>query len=429
LALLPPPTARAHGEPPEALSVVATDADGPNLVRLNEGLALRTGDAWRYLCPALWSEDAVVPALSIPDGPAVIGAGSGLLLVSPDGAVTRHPDAAATGRVLALAASAGGLFALRQTGDLYQVLRVDADRVDVVFGGIEPWDDLAASDDSLQLVRLEGNQLRELRLSLSGETLAELDAVAPAATVAVLARLAGGVPYALVLTSSLAGEIGRIEGDGWRSFVSGRVLAGPVQTASGSWFVAAEGQLARFDGERSAPLGDTSSVTCLRTHVGLDYACSDRGLRALARAGLAASLFALEELRPPALERVPEAQRDACTLQWQRYEIDLRAAGLRPSAQDAGMAEGVPDASGESDAAQPRADAGDRASHRGGGCAIAAESTSAATVFPLAALALWLGFGRRSRSTRARRTRASPQQSIRRLRTDRPRPCRRRRTS
>jgi len=406
-------TARAHGEPPEALSVVASDADGPSLVRLNEGLAMRTADGWRYLCPALWGEDAVAPALSIPGGPAVIGAGSGLLLVSPQGAVTRHPDARAPGRVLELAASAGGLFALRQSGDLHQVVRVDRDAVEVLFGDTRPWDDLAAADDSLQLVRLDRDQLRELRLSLTGDALAEHTAAAPAASVAMLARLAGGVAYALVLTSSLAGELGRIEEGTWRPLVTGRLLAGPIETGGG-WFVAADGELARFEDERMLPLDGAPRATCLRSQGELDYACSDRGLRALAPSGLAAWLFELSELGPPDLDRVPEEQRETCTLQWQRYEIDLRAAGIRPSGHDAGAPPLEPDAGAEHDAGQERSDAGQRARRGGDGCAIAAAGRPREpTAFPLVALALLLAY--RSRLTRPR--------------TDRPRPCRRRRTS
>ncbi len=393
--------------------MVASDADGPSVVRLNEGLAMRAADGWRYLCPALWGEDAVAPALSIPDGPAVIGGGSGLLLVSPQGAVTRHPDGAAAGRVLALAASAGGLFALRQSGDLYQVLRVDRDEVAVLFGDTRPWDDLAAGDDSLQLVRLDRDQLRELHLSLAGDTLAEHTAAAPAASVAMLARLEGDAAYALVLTSSLAGELGRIEQGAWRPLVTGRLLAGPIETAGG-WFVAADGELGRFDDERMLPLDEAARATCLRSHGELDYACSDRGLRALAPSGLAGWLFELGELGPPDLDRVPQEQRETCTLQWQRYEVDLRAVGIRPSGPDAGASPREPDAGAEHDAGQERSDAGERMTHRaGGGCAIAAGRAREATAFPLAALALLLAY-------RARLTR---------LRTDRLRPCRRRRTS
>lgn len=361
-ALRPVSFARAHGDPPEALGAVASDADGASLVRLNEGLALRTAEGFRYLCPALWEEDAIVPADSIPGGPAVIGAASGLWLVSAQGSVSRHPDPAAAGRVLALAASAGGLFALLQSGDLYQVLRVEAERVAVLFGGTQPWDDLAASERSLQLVRLLSGHVYEQRLSLTGDAIAQDDAAVAADAAAVFARLAGDVGYAIVLRSSLAAELGRIEDGSWRSLRTGHVLAGPVETAAGERFVAVDGELARFDDEVGQPLDEPASVTCLRRHFELAYACSDRGLRALSPSGLGDSLFELADLGPPDLAQIPRDQRDACWLQWQRYEVDLRSVGIMPRAPDSADG-GAPDAgarpAGERPDAGAPSDAGD----------------------------------------------------------------------
>jgi hypothetical protein len=393
LALRLASSARAHGEPPEALSLVARDRDEARLVRLNEGLALRTAEGFRYLCPALWGEDAVVPAHAIPGGSAVIGAGSGLLLVSAEGAVERHPDPSAAGRVLALAASADGLFALRESGDLHQVLRVHEDRVQVLFGGTQLWDDLAASDQGLQLVRLSGGRLLELRLSLSGDTIAEDGAPVPEGSAAALARLVGDVGYAVLLTSSLTAELGRIEQGRWRLIQAGQAVGGPVVTAAGDGYVAVDGELARFDEQRPLPLGEGAVVRCLRRHFELAYACSDRGLRELAADGLGASLFELDELGPPDLAQLPEDRREACTLQWQRYVIDLRAVGITPR----GL--GGPDA-GASDAG-PRpdpADAGKPPRWRAddGGCsAVAARGSDAYGTVAIAALAFLLRARRR----------------------------------
>jgi hypothetical protein len=384
---------RAHGEPPEALSLALRDRDGARLVRLNEGLAVRAGEGFRYLCPALWAEDAVVPAHAIPGGSAVIGAGSGLMLVSAEGAVERHPDPLAAGRVIALAASAAGLFALRESGDLHQVLRVHEDRVQVLFGITQVWEDLAASDESLQLVRLSAGRLHELRLSLSGETIAEDSAPVPEGTAGVLARLSGDVGYVVVLTSSLTAELGRVERGSWRPIQAGVSVGGPVETAAGNRFVAVDGELARFEHERGQPLGEAAFVRCLRRHFELAYACSDRGLRELAADGLGASLFELDELGPPDLAQVPDDLHEACALQWQRYVIDLRAVGITPpslgGASDAGARPDTPDA-GE----PPRRPADD-------GCsAVAVPRSDAYTTMAIAALLL--ARARRRRPTRER---------------------------
>ena len=384
---LEPPPARAHGEPPEVLSLVERDGDGARIVRLNEGLALRTAQGFRYLCPALWGEDAVAPAHALPDGGVVIGTGSGLWRIAEDGSVEPHPDPAAAGRVIALAASGNELFALRYRGDAYQVLQVHEDRVQVLFGSVSAFDDLAADGEALQLVGLAGGRLHELRLSFAGDVLSENEAGAPPGAVAALARLAGGTGYALVLTSALSAELGRIADGSWRVLASGRLLGGPVETAEGARFVAVDGELARLDGDSLAPFGDAARVTCLRRHFEFPYACSDYGLRALSPDGLGASLFELEDLGPPELARIPAEQRQSCELQWQRYAVDLRAIGITPRAVGGSPDGGASDAGAAGDAAPPPRAGGAGQGTSDGGCSIAAAGGAAGPFGPALVLA------------------------------------------
>jgi hypothetical protein len=51
-----PIAALAHGGPPSAFALIAGNTDGPIVTLLNEGLALKRGAAWSYLCPSLWGE-------------------------------------------------------------------------------------------------------------------------------------------------------------------------------------------------------------------------------------------------------------------------------------------------------------------------------------------------------------------------------------
>lgn len=333
--------ARAHGsDPAQALSVVAADAHGPSVVRLNEGLTVRRPEGWRFVCPVLWGEDAVVPAQAMPGGAVLIGASSGLFVMGEDGSVARHADPAATGRVIALAASAAGLFALHAQG-AYELLSVQANTVRVLWSDTRAWADLAAGDGFVSLMRTENDQLHELRLSPQGALLAEHSALLAAGASGVRVRLTGSVSYALVLSSTLTAELGRIEQGAWLSLQRAGAIAGPIETAGGPRMLALDGALARFDGEQLAPLAEPARVTCLGRWLDLGYACSEGDLRALDADGLGALLFGLEMLLEPDLERVPEAAREACTLQWQRYRIDLLRRGITPRALDAGVAAGA----------------------------------------------------------------------------------------
>ena len=51
-----PAEVRAHFGPAAVKSVVAMEAGELTILRLNEGLAIRRGDAWRYVCPASWGD-------------------------------------------------------------------------------------------------------------------------------------------------------------------------------------------------------------------------------------------------------------------------------------------------------------------------------------------------------------------------------------
>jgi hypothetical protein len=326
----------AHGgDPAQALSIVASDAQGPVVVRLNEGLAVRRPEGFRYVCPVLWGEEEAVPALSIPGGPALIGASTGLFILGSDGSVTRHPDPAAAGRVITLAASQHGLWALR-AGTLFEVIEVRADTLRVLWSDIQRWEDMALTTEAATLLRLDSGRLVEQRLPLAGGAPTESKVALTTNAANVRARSAGDASYALLLTNTLMSELGRIEDERWHVLLRAGTVAGPIETKEGQRFVALDGVLARFDDEQLSPLAETARVSCLGRTGELSYACVASGLRALRAAGLGESLFALEDLRAPDLSQVAEAERAACSLQWQRYTVDLLRLGIKPSSIDAG---------------------------------------------------------------------------------------------
>jgi hypothetical protein len=348
----------AHGaETPQALSIVASDALGPSLVRLNEGFAVRRPEGFRYLCPALWGEDSVALAQSIAGGAAVIGASSGLLLLTAEGSVERHPDPAASGHVIALASTAQRTYALR-AHDGYELLEVHSEAVRVLWRDAQPWEDMAVSSGFVVLMRVAAGRLFERRLSLEGAPISEREAQVMPNTSNVRVRTSGATSYALLLSSSLQAELGRISESGWLSVRSASTIAGPIETSSGAGFAAIDGALSRFEGQLFSPLNEPARVSCLGQGFGLSYACADGGLRALDERGLGSPLFALDMLVEPDLSRVPERDRATCALQWQRFTIDLLRVGITPRSAPASTSDAGADAGSTGGESADSSDAG-----------------------------------------------------------------------
>ncbi len=320
------------------MSIVATDAQGPTIIRLNEGLALRRPDGFRFVCPARWGDDAVVPMQAIPGGPAVIGASGGLYLMHADGTLLPHPAPEAKGRVLALAATPGTVLALR-AAEQRELLEVRAETVRVLWRDSEPWEDLAVGPDFVSLARVSDRRVNLLRLSLGGDALAEFSAPLSNAFANVRLRALGSDLYTVLITSSLTFQLGRVAPESWFTLATAQNIAGPIEVAAGARFAAVDGVLARLDAERVVALDETSTISCLGRVGELSYACGEVGVRRLEASGLGSSLFELSALREPDLTSVPEAERATCMLQWQRYTVDLLRAGIQPGSLDAGVAD------------------------------------------------------------------------------------------
>ena len=77
--------ARAHIGPAAVKAVLAMEAGAPSLLWLNEGLAVRRGDAWHYVCPSLWGDAEMGDAVPLEGGPVLIGANTGVWLFQADG--------------------------------------------------------------------------------------------------------------------------------------------------------------------------------------------------------------------------------------------------------------------------------------------------------------------------------------------------------
>ena len=323
----------AHGLPPAAVAVVAQDAQGPRIVRLTAGLALRESDGdYRFVCPNAWGDVDSLPAYALPDEPAVVLSSSGLWLLQDDGSVTRHPDARADGYAFDLAAQGDKLFVLRthdRTGS--EIIEVSATQVKSLWRDAALWTSLSAGSDFLAVARLtQDDRLAQKRLTPRGEVLSSNEGQAPAGTVNVLAR---GVGNELFLTLAFNGgrHLGRLDDSGWKPVQSANAaIAGPVQLEEGGVYLALDGSLARLDSSALAPLEAASStpLSCLGCYGTQCYACTRDGLKALEASGLGATTFELSKLVRPRVEGMSDEDAARCELQWEHFRFDLLAFGV-----------------------------------------------------------------------------------------------------
>jgi MYXO-CTERM domain-containing protein len=363
--------AAAHGAPPAALSILDRDARGPRMVRLTGGLAQRdaAGGSYRMICPAAWGDDLALPAISLSSGSTVIAGGQGLMLLARDGVASAHPDPLAAGPSSDLARLGDQIFALRTRAGRSELLAVDASHVTLMFSDSAPWSSLAATEDSIGLQRLEDGRLEQLRLAADGTQLGRESAPAPMNATFVSARATGRELYALVGTA-FGRELGRIEADRFQPLATAEAtIAGPVELADGRLLVAIDSIVSELaDGDRALrPLADLPPVSCL-ARTGADaYACTREGVIALAGDVVGAELFQLARLQPPDLQRVAEAQRALCGLQWEHFRFELLTIGIEVEA-DVPAGEDHPrrDAGASADAAA--ADGGEPPSLRDPGC-------------------------------------------------------------
>jgi hypothetical protein len=367
LAAAAPSMAAAHRGPAVVLSLLAWGEAGAQVLVLNEGLAFRAPDGWRYVCPALWGEDDITPAAALEAGPVVIGAASGLFLLDPsNGLVTAHPDPAAQGPVIWFAHGGGALFALRKRGDLTEVLRIAADRVEVLWSDPQTWLTIAADASELHVLGVEGDQLHHVRLSQQGVPLAREQASTPERFVGMSARVVRNELYVIASTQS-GPELGQIVQGAWVSHCKGGGgLTGPVESEGELW-VTIDSRLSKLEDRCAAIVPTPEPVSCVGDDAARSYACTKSGLHTLAGASLGDAIFELRQLGPPNLVGLAPEQCSSCESQWWRYRSDLFSLGVLDGATTATETGG-----GDSDACSVTSRAG------AGGAPVSAGSDGAA---------------------------------------------------
>lgn len=344
--------ARAHIGPAAVKAILSMEGGRPTLLWLNEGLAIRRGDTWHYVCPALWGDAQMGDADSVQSGTAWVGAQSGVWLFQADGSVAPHPDPVAAGGIpLALSASQDSVMQLRQEGDVTRLLRLDLQKAEVVWSDLTRWDTMAVGDDFVVVLRMPTAEIETVRLATDGTELARESVMPPPSSLGPIGRIVGSSLYVtvsrLLPDTSYGVEAARIESGAWHSLHVGVGFVGPTPGPGGELIVAVDGQLAALDGDTTRPLPLDTLVNCVDEFQGFVYACDSVGLREITADGPGPALFELQKLEAPEQDLVPADKRELCSQQWDLYQGDLAWVGSLAGNADAGVPDGgvrAPDA-------------------------------------------------------------------------------------
>jgi hypothetical protein len=354
------PRVAAHGPAPSVIAVVDADATGPKFLRLTGGLARRSeAGSYRFVCPAAWGDDVVLPAAAIPGGPVVVAGGRGLYLLDGNGVATPHPDPMAAGSAIDFARMGGKLYMLRTVMGASQVLEVDATAVRMIFSEptVDSWTSIAATADTIGLQRLATDRVEQVKITAEGMALSRESAPAPQDPILIIARATTQALYSVVATAT-GRELGQIEGDQWKRIeLAVASIAGPVDVPDGQPFIAVDTSLVRLP-DPTIMLEGMPPVSCLGRLGDIAYACTRDGASALAATGVGQPIFALASMTPPDLTQLAAAQQTLCETQWEHFRFDLLALGVELADPMVGVTDaGPPAAAGVGGTTAPQAGA------------------------------------------------------------------------
>jgi hypothetical protein len=306
------------------------------MLRLAQGIVLREGATWRFVCSQTYGGKGQDLAGAVPGGGAAVAVPSGIVLMQRDGSFVPHPDPEASlGTPTAFAVAPGKLYAVRRRERVRvtDVIEITPTSVRVIWTDSRYWNDLAVGAESLTLVRFEGDEVDELRLSFSGEVRSEQKAslVDP---LEVSVRVIGDTPYytAKLQTSTV---LARIEQGTWKPVVTaGNGLAGPLELPDGTVLVALDGVLSTLANDVATPLPADDFVIGLSQIEAHPYACTRTGLREVSSTSLGANLFDLAELHGPDGCLVPAGSESDCELEWQHFQVELLGANIPLASAD-----------------------------------------------------------------------------------------------
>ncbi|MSQ83466.1 MAG: hypothetical protein EXR77_11360 [Myxococcales bacterium] len=351
----PSSTLWAHGTPPTVLGVVTADSQGPTLLRLSAGLAVRDPiqpKKFKYVCSPRWVAPKSPLVTRTGQSSAWLTAEEGVFRVDAAGKVNR---AAVQGldplTIRALGAAGSEALALVVSKGAAKVVALSrppvAGSAPSVWTGSGEWHGARNSADAMWIVQSAGAVVRLVGVRADGQATQE-DVAADTST--ATASLAWVSPTADKLYLSLIGKaLQRIyEVDRSAPYTGPRAaklllqdfpfVAGPV--ALGNRAVAVQvGVLVDIAPIVTVTLDDSRWYTCvdgvtLADGTAAAFACARGELHALNASGKpAGQAFALHQLTPPDYTGFDDISRFACWAEWGDLARD---AGLDPGAEPPG---------------------------------------------------------------------------------------------
>jgi hypothetical protein len=327
--------ASAHGAPAGVTAVAAADTAGPSVVALTEGLAMRRGGEWRYLCQSQFGGELSPPALSFDGERTYVVGQDDLFILGRDGRVAaQHRPDLSRRSVLQLVATDHAVVALRFADGATELVPVDGALAAPLFHAAGPSDSVSFDAGSLWVARTEGTTGVALKLGPDGSVLEQRRfPVGLSASIIRMQHVLGSL-YASVVTALAGGLLLRVDagdagggGGATPAFSSSAPILGPFASDQSAW-VESSGELYRFEGGAPALLPASVSATCLGTHGTLAYVCTRTRLVRLDPAGPGADLLDLKDLRGPDLDLLAVDAREACNQDWIVFREHLRLAGV-----------------------------------------------------------------------------------------------------
>ncbi len=347
LAMLPG-LALAHGTQPAAWQSLRSDGDGPQAIRLSEGVGLRVAPTtWRFVCSARWHGPVSPEMARTVDGVTWVLGQDGVrgLAYTGEAAYWLFRDLPATqAKALAVTDNAAVLLASDATGATLYALP----QTTLLWYDPHPWQSMSADADTVWLVAARDN----------GFDLAHLDAqwhgdvrriIAPTGEPRV--HVSAGKVY-VTLHTETEERTGQVVQGVWQELAADPpTLWGPIQVGA-NVFAAHGGVIRQLQGGQEIVTDASRYFTCIGEDSGGAYACARQDLRRLIPDGTAGEvLFDVAWLTPPSVTGLETPDQTACWTEWSNF------------AQDAGLHVGTPyvDARGDTDVVSTQCSA----SHRG----------------------------------------------------------------
>lgn len=338
LLVLPSTHALAHGGPPSALGLIAARADGPEIVVLNEGLAIKRPAGWSYLCPSLWGETDLASgksplARSASGVETWLPGGEDLYLLRDQRLIAQERPEFRRDTMIALANDATHVYGLHYTGigeyQSSEIVRLSTEQESTFWRSDVYWSAITANVQGVYAARIvSGNEMELVALDSQGLELTRSRATLPLTPWEMQLQALGDRVY-LTVNDGKLWLVGYFVAGTWTEILQDTSsIIGPQASPDGTEWLAVGGSLRRLRDGLAEATDETRMITCLEQWNDVRYACVGSDLHLLTGSGVGEPMFELDGFRPPDPELVPLALKESCDLQWTLYSIDATRSGL-----------------------------------------------------------------------------------------------------